>query len=262
MIAACRRAGNPDDALEGLRFLCSLDNLETHADLIAGLPLYSLEQIFDDVRTLASYGAGEIQLESLKLLPGTEMRRTAEESGILYSPLPPYEVLGTKDITPSELQTARRLSRLVDGFYNAKAWQGITRRLTVEREDFLQRFLDHLTQTNVIDQPLALERRGLILYDFCKRHYPSYCTAVTLAWIEAGMSLKKAPAERVRTKHAVPPAAWDVRFGTYKETLRLCRLEDPESGLSYWYGFETESQRATPTFKAVSTCALSDFSIR
>ena len=262
VLAACRRAGNPDDALEGLRFLCSLDNLETHADLIAGLPLYSLEQIFDDVRTLASYGAGEIQLESLKLLPGTEMRRTAEESGILYSPLPPYEVLGTKDITPSELQTARRLSRLVDGFYNAKAWQGITRRLTVEREDFLQRFLDHLTQTNVIDQPLALERRGLILYDFCKRHYPSYCTAVTLAWIEAGMSLKKAPAERVRTKHAVPPAAWDVRFGTYKETLRLCRLEDPESGLSYWYGFETESQRATPTFKAVSTCALSDFSIR
>ena len=57
--------------------------------LIAGLPLYHLSQIFDDVRTLAEYHAGEIQLESLKLLPGTEMRRRAEELGICYSPLPP-----------------------------------------------------------------------------------------------------------------------------------------------------------------------------
>ena len=64
--------------------------METHADLIAGLPLYHLSEIFEDVRTLAEYGAGEIQLESLKLLPGTEMRRRAEELGIQYSPLPPY----------------------------------------------------------------------------------------------------------------------------------------------------------------------------
>ena len=84
--------------------------METHADLIAGLPLYHLSQIFDDVRTLAEYRAGEIQLESLKLLPGTEMRHRAEELGICYSPLPPYEVLQTREITPDELQTARQLS--------------------------------------------------------------------------------------------------------------------------------------------------------
>ena len=35
---------------------------------------------FDDIRTLAEYRAGEIQLESLRLLPGTEMRRRAEET--------------------------------------------------------------------------------------------------------------------------------------------------------------------------------------
>ena len=41
--------------------------METHADLIAGLPLYHLHEIFEDVRTLAGYAAGEIQLESLIL---------------------------------------------------------------------------------------------------------------------------------------------------------------------------------------------------
>ncbi len=90
--------GKLKDALSGLRFLCSLPNMETHADLIAGLPFYRLEEIFEDVRTLAGYPAGEIQLESLKLLPGTEMRRRAEELGIRYSPMPPYEVLETREI--------------------------------------------------------------------------------------------------------------------------------------------------------------------
>ena len=113
-----RRMGKLSDALAGLEFLCSLPNMETHADLIAGLPLYHLNEIFEDVYTLAGYNAGEIQLESLKLLPGTEMRRQAETLGIHYSPFPPYEVLETNEISVGELQTARQLSRLLDGFYN------------------------------------------------------------------------------------------------------------------------------------------------
>ena len=105
-----RRMGRLSDALDGLKYLCSLHNMETHADLIAGLPLYHLSEIFEDIHTLAEYGAGEIQLESLKLLPGTEMRRRAEELGIQYAPLPPYEVLQTREISVDELQTARALA--------------------------------------------------------------------------------------------------------------------------------------------------------
>lgn len=252
VLTVSRRAGKLSDALEGLRYLCSLDNMETHADLIAGLPLYHLSQIFDDVRTLAEYRAGEIQLESLKLLPGTEMRRRAKELGICYAPLPPYEVLQTREITPDELQTARQLSRLLDGFYNATAWQEVTRRLIVEEPDFLTRFLNHLIQIGVIDQPMGLERRGILLYQFCKTHYPHFLTAMSRAWIEAGMSLKKEPAERVRTKHVTPPEVWTVRTGTYRDDLRLCKLPAPEEGRCYWYGFETESQQLRPVFTAVS----------
>lgn len=260
VLAASRRAGDLNSSLEGLRYLCSLDNLETHADLIAGLPLYHLQQIFDDIRTLASYHAGEIQLESLKVLPGTEMRRRAAELGVCYSPLPPYEVLQTREITPHELQAARQLSRLIDGFYNAKAWQQITRRLILGEEDFLKHLLEHLIARGVADQPLGLERRGVILYEFCRSHYPAYLTGVALAWIEAGMSLKKAPAEKVRTKHVAPPPQWDIRFGTYKKEMRLCCLSDPASGCCYWYGFETESQHPLPVFKAVSPVDGGEFS--
>ena len=246
-----RRMGKLSDALDGLKFLCALPNMETHADLIAGLPLYHLHEIFEDVRTLAGYAAGEIQLESLKLLPGTEMRRRAEELGIKYSPLPPYEVLQTHEISVSELQTARQLSRLLDGFYNTPAWQALTRELILNDEQFLHRFLAYLTKANLIDQPMSLEQRGLILYEFCKQNYPEYQIQAAIAWIEAGMSLKKLPAEKVWTKRQIPPATWNIIYGEYKESLRLCFLPADEKGEhGYWFGFESEIQKASPVFKA------------
>lgn len=246
-----RRMGKLSDALDGLKFLCALPNMETHADLIAGLPLYHLHEIFEDVRTLAGYAAGEIQLESLKLLPGTEMHRRAEELGIKYSPLPPYEVLQTHEISVSELQTARQLSRLLDGFYNTPAWQTLTRELILNDEQFLHRFLAYLTKANLIDQPMSLEKRGLILYEFCKQNYPEYQIQAAIAWIEAGMSLKKLPAEKVWTKRQIPPATWNIIYGEYKESLRLCFLPADEKGEhGYWFGFESEIQKASPVFKA------------
>ena len=244
------RKGALVQALDGLRFLCSLPNLVTHADLIAGLPLYTLPQIYEDIRTLASFRAGEIQLESLKLLPGTVMRRDAAKLGIRYSPMPPYEVLETDAITSVELQEARRLSRLLDAYYNTAAWQQITRMLILEEEDFLHRFLEHLTEHNYIDQPMSLERRGELLYLFCHDHYPKYVTDVTVAWIEAGMSLKKRPAEGVRTKHVQPSEEWRVIYGTYARNMRLCFLPIDGEGHGCWFGYDTTSQCPVPIFRA------------
>ena len=245
------RKGALEQALDGLRFLCSLPNLVTHADLIAGLPLYTLRQIYEDIHTLAEYRAGEIQLESLKLLPGTVMRRDAAKLGIRYSPLPPYEVLETDSITSVELQEARRLSRLLDAYYNTEAWQHITRRLILEEKDFIHRFLEYLTVHNYIDQPMSLERRGELLYLFCRDYYPAYTTDATIAWIEAGMSLKKRPAEGVRTKHVQPSEGWTVIYGEYADSLRLCFLPIDDCGHGYWFGYDTTTQCPTPIFKAV-----------
>ena len=228
VLVKSRRKGTLKNSLEGLTYLCAQENLVTHADLIAGLPLYHLEEIFEDVYDLAQLYTGEIQLESLKLLPGTVMRQKAKEWGIRYSPFPPYEVLETDEITTGELQTARRLSRLLDAYYNTPAWQELTRRLILNDRDFLHKFLKHLTYKDLIDQPLSLERRGLILYEFCKKEYPEFTYQATIAWLEAGMSLKKQPAERIKTRHQVPPAQWEVLHGTYNESMRLCFLPTNE----------------------------------
>ena len=186
------------------------------------------------------------------MLPGTDMRRRAPELGLVYSPYPPYEVLMTPHITPQELQTARYLSRLLDAFYNAKTWQAVTRQLIIEQPDFLVRFLEHLRDLHVIDQPMALDRRGVILYDFCKSYYPAYASWVAQAWIEGGLSLKKQPAEYVRTKHVSPPEDWNIVFGEYDERLRLCVYAPPAAKEYVWYGYDSEVQNPRPVFKAIS----------
>lgn len=56
------------------------------------------------------------------------------------------------------------------------------------------------------DRPTTeLGKRGLILYEFKQNYRPNYQTQVSIAWIEAGMSLKKLPAEKVKTKRQILP---------------------------------------------------------
>lgn len=261
VLDSSRRKGTLEQALDGLRFLCSLDNLVTHADLIAGLPHYSLQQIYEDIKTLARYRAGEIQLESLKLLPGTAMRRDAKALGIRFSPLPPYEVLQTESIGSSELQEARRLSRLLDAYYNTAAWQGVTRKLITTEEDFLIRFLEYLTMHNYIDQPMSLERRGELLYLFCMDNYASHALAVTEAWIEAGMSMRKRPAEKVKSGKAIAEefdkwitchANTHAVYGEYNKALRMFFLPTDDGGNGIWFGYENTAQHSAPVFKMVA----------
>ena len=191
VLKACKRAGKLDDALDGLRFLCGLRNMETHADLIVGLPLYALGQIFEDIRTLASFGAGEIQLELLKVLPGTAMHRNAQALGLVYAPVPPYEILKTNETSVADIQTGRLLSRLLDFFYNARAWKSVVRQLILDEPGFLPAFLLWMRRGEHLEQPLSVEKRGLLLYEFIAKSMPGRATVVEEAWKNAGLSLRK-----------------------------------------------------------------------
>lgn len=216
VIEACGRIGTNEAALKGLSRLTAMSNFETHADLIAGLPHYSLDQIFSDIRTLSKISAGEIQLELLKLLPGTKLRREAAQYGIKYSTTPPYEVLQSSAISIFELDRARLLSKLLDKFYNAKGWQEVTRRLINEVDNFLVDFLDYLAPTEILEKPLSLERRGSLLYDFCKDRYAeSYIDDISLAWIENGISIRKAEAGKIEKAAVLPEGIERIQGAHY-----------------------------------------------
>ena len=254
VLAESGRKGSLKSSLEGLEYLCSLDNLETHADLIAGLPAYSLDMLCKDIVRLVEMGVDELQIESLKVLPGTRMRAEAKEKGLKFSPLPPYEVLQTSEMTPSELKTAMKISRMIDFYYNAEAWQKVIRDLICSKEDFLMQFTGHLDGIMVLDSPLSMERRGVILYEYCKTNHPDKLTDISIAWIEAGFSLKKEPAGNIiKVKNleaylSEKKVQMDIIYGHPAPSHRYYLLNT--SDCRHIFGYDSEQHQPSPVFMA------------
>ena len=248
------RKGSLKSSLEGLEFLCSLDNIETHADLIAGLPEYSLQMLESDIIKLTGLGVNELQIESLKVLPGTQMRLNAKQNGLRYSPLPPYEILRTPSMEPHELKTAMDISRMIDFYYNAPAWQEITRQLIQNDERFITDFTGYLKEAMVLDSPLSQERRGILLYKYIKEHHPERATDVSIAWIQAGHSLKKEPAgDIVKIKDlegylAENQTKMRTMYGTADPSHRYFLLNS--GGRRFIFGYDSQEHHPEPAFMA------------
>lgn len=248
------RKGSLESSIKGLEYLCSLDDIQTHADLIAGLPEYNLEMLCTDIVRLVDIGVDELQVESLKVLPGTRMRTISKDRGLKYSPLPPYEILQTPAMSASDLRMSMHISRMLDLYYNSVTWQKITKELMIDDAGFIIEFTNHLINMMVLDSPVSLERRGVILYEYCKINHPEKVTAVSTAWIEGGFSLKKEPAGNItRIKHL--EAFMDennlhmrTRYGKACPSHRYYILA--ASDRKILFGYDSQAHHQAPVFMA------------
>lgn len=248
----CDRKGSCAQAVEGLKHLVGSSAFEVHADLIAGLPGYSYPQLVEDTLELMRIRPGEIQLESLKLLPGTWFRLNAESLGIRYSPLPPYEVLQTPAISYAQLGKAMTLSRILDLWFNDEKWRepfcavfapAAMADANVNGTSLLDQLIEELHGTEYVTQPLSLENKGILLYRFCCKHAPSLAPLVSLQWVRIGLSIKKEPAENF--------VKWDFKSGMSNP---LFVENDPRykyayleyDGVRHWFSFNKEVERVAP----------------
>lgn len=93
-------------------------NVHMHLDLIVGLPGESLESFGANLDKLMSLSSCEIQIGILKKLSGTYINRHDIECGMIYSDIPPYDVLQTSTLSFSDIQIMKRFSRFWDLMYN------------------------------------------------------------------------------------------------------------------------------------------------
>lgn len=191
------RAGSSEEALEGLQFLLSLKKFEVHTDFIAGLPGYPFSGVLDDINRMIAISPGEIQLELLKLLPGTCFREQSQY-GIIYSPLPPYEVLQTAHITYGQLSNCLVLSKILEYWYNNPCWREVFKKIVIRESGFLNAITDYLSKTDFLHCTHSAESRALLLFAFCKQFYPTLLFDISLGWILNGFSVKKEPAMALR----------------------------------------------------------------
>lgn len=240
----CARKGSCSNAIEGLKFLVGCGKFEVHADLIAGLPGYNFDSLVDDTLTLMDIGPAEIQLESLKLLPGTHFRLHSEHFGIKYSQLPPYEVLETPSISYSCLNRSMVLSRILDYWYNDPKWRTPAKKIFSGNKSLLLKLTDELSTDDFLSKPLSLEAKGLLLYNFCKENLPDSAPLVSLQWVQNGLSMKKEPAALF--------VKWDYNESNLSNPILV--EGDPrykyyyiEYGVSrYWFAFNKEIERVAP----------------
>lgn len=104
---------------DNLRFLRTHTGVHVHADLILGLPGESLPSFAAGFDQLVRLGPQEIQVGILKRLRGTSIGRHDAEWGMVYSPLPPYELLENRLIDFATLQRLRRFARYWDLLANS-----------------------------------------------------------------------------------------------------------------------------------------------
>lgn len=254
VLDTCARKGSCANAIEGLKFLISCKKFEVHADLIAGLPGYTFDTLVDDTMQLMQIGPGEIQLELLKLLPGTHFRISSCEYGIKYSPVTPYEVLQTPSVSFRELNMAMVLSRALDLWYNDTKWREPFGKIFSNNRNLLFQLIDWLYEGDLVSQPLSLEGRGMLLYRFCKEYVPQCCNLVSLQWVRNGLSMKKEPAAGF--------VKWEIKD---TETMNPLFVEgDPRYKYHYididckrhWFSFNKEIERVAPCSYTVVELSL------
>ena len=189
------RNSDVNAALAGLEYLCSCSAFETHADLLAGLPGQQWSHILDDAGKLMQLELDEIQLEVLKALPGTPLRRIACEHDLLYSCSTPYDVMQSSTMSMEDFQMARDLSRLLDICCNHKQLHPAALVMCKELDGFIGKLLDFFHQAGGSSQTVwDLKKRFLFLTDFCKAYKLTRSQNVlAFQWLQAGFLPAQGP---------------------------------------------------------------------
>ena len=94
-------------------------NIHQHLDLIAGLPYEDYESFSRSFDRVYAMQPEQLQLGFLKVLKGSDMHEHAQEYGIRYLELPPYEVLYTNWISYGEIRRLKRIEEMVELYYNS-----------------------------------------------------------------------------------------------------------------------------------------------
>ena len=170
VLKAIRRPASVENTKDGLKTLLKLDNLEVHADLIAGLPEQNLQSLLDDINQMLDLAPDEIQLENLKLLPGTELRKNPPP-GLEYNPETPWQVLRTKDMSGVDLRNAALYSYILDSWYNPPALINVFRFCNNQIKNFFIKFYDFIQPHCDLNKgKFSLEKRFELLEEFLVKH--------------------------------------------------------------------------------------------
>jgi hypothetical protein len=118
---------------ENLKFLETETKAHMHLDLIVGLPGETIEGFGRNLDKLVSLTHSEIQIGILKNLSGTTLSRHDTVHGMIYSDIPPYDILQNNNLNFEQIQKMKRFARFWDIFYNSGSFENTVKLLWTPR---------------------------------------------------------------------------------------------------------------------------------
>ena len=157
-----------DKIKENIKFLENETEAHIHLDLIVGLPGESLESFGRNLDELVSLSSCEIQIGILKKLSGTHINRHDIEHGMVYSDIPPYDILKNSQLSFNDIQIMKRFARFWDLTYNSGNFKNSVKLIWQDEsvfENFYKFGIWVYSQTDSTWK-ISLQRLGELLFSY------------------------------------------------------------------------------------------------
>lgn len=210
-----------------------------HLDLVAGLPGEDFTGFAASLDRLLRAAPHHIQVEPLKVLKGTRMRKISREHRYAWSPSPPYRVLATPWLSFDDICRIEAASQALEMFHNSGRFpatlEAISRTTPLavlftapavgsvipagggNRIPVLFRSLLALAAA-VLPSPLPTDVRDALRFDYCMAGYPgsSIPDFLAAAGDDPGSAVPPLPYGEIAGALGLPPGE---RFKTFSATF-------------------------------------------
>lgn len=188
-LASVGRKSDLDRLFANVRRLREDTAVTLHLDLVAGLPEEDFAGFTASLARLLAAKPHHIQVEPLKMLKGTELRRKAAELGYRYSPFPPYRILQSRWLSFEEIGRIESCSKALDEIYNSGRFSttlsllsaaglatdlftGLSQQLRSGGGRVAALFEQLAGSLSGLSPELATELLDALRFDFCMAGYP------------------------------------------------------------------------------------------
>ncbi len=157
-----------DKIQDNISFLENETTAHIHLDLIVGLPGESLESFGANLDKLMSMSSCEIQIGILKKLSGTHIKRHDIEFKMVYSDIPPYDILSNSELSFNDIQVMKRFARFWDLTYNSGNFKKSLPLLWGEESVYENFYAFGLWMYEITDSTwkISLQRLGELLFSY------------------------------------------------------------------------------------------------
>jgi len=207
-LAAVNRRLDLSRVQENLGRLAAPGNIHLHLDLILGLPRETEATFRTSLNEAFAMAPHHLQMGLLKVLPGTQISREAEEFGLVSSGMPPYSVLATRWLDHASLRRLYWLGECLEAMHNNRFFRNTLAYLRKNGEEPFVFFAQLLAVCQAADffayaKTQELMSRMLFELATTRPDRELFCELLRFDWLVSGQrqlppSLAAEPSREIR----------------------------------------------------------------